>query len=73
MSRLFLLFSKNRSKSLFTQNKSVTFRFARRYFRSKHQRKVNFPLVFCSLIRILRITGTGFDSAHDSRLVLFPF
>ena len=30
----------------------VSFRFARRYSRSKEQRKVNFPLVLCSLIRI---------------------
>ena len=29
----------------------VTFRFARRYYRSKYQRKTSFPLVLCSLIR----------------------
>ena len=55
MSRLFLLFSKNRSKSLFTQNKSVTFRFARRYFRSKHQRKA---FLWC-FARLFVEQGTG--------------
>jgi len=29
----------------------VTFRFARRYYRSKYQGKTSFPLVICSLIR----------------------